>query len=87
MLIHPYSEIHNGIKMRMYEPYNPVYMQFSKKAKYTPLNDWYYGIEYTKEKTRGYDYKEDLYLPGEFELPIKKGESIIFSAGFKDYWK
>jgi predicted glycogen debranching enzyme len=79
-----YTEVKNGIKLRMYQPYDPLFMQFSKKAKYNPKNDWYYGIEYTKEKTRGYEFKEDLYLPGEFELSIKKGESVIFSAGFAD---
>ncbi len=42
---------------------------------------WYNGIEYPKEQERGYPYKEDLYVPGYFEIPIKKGESIIFSAG------
>jgi predicted glycogen debranching enzyme len=30
---------------------------------------------------RGYDYLEDLFVPGYFELPIKKGESIIFAGG------
>ena len=42
---------------------------------------WYNGIEYPKEQERGYPYQEDLYVPGYFEVPIKKGESIIFSAG------
>ena len=30
---------------------------------------------------RGVPYTEDLWVPGYFEIPIKKGESIIFSAG------
>ena len=42
---------------------------------------WYNGIEYPKEQERGYPYQEDLYVPGYFEVPIKKGETIIFSAG------
>jgi glycogen debranching enzyme len=32
----------------------------------------------------GYDYSEDLYVPGYFEFNIKKGESIVFSAGVKE---
>lgn len=28
----------------------------------------------------GYDFREDLFVPGYFEFPIKKGESVIFSA-------
>jgi predicted glycogen debranching enzyme len=45
-----------------------------------PAPDWYYGIEYNKELRRGYDYKEDLFVPGYFELGAKKGDVIIFSA-------
>lgn len=41
---------------------------------------WYRGVEYTKERERGYDSNEDLYVPGYFEMDIKKGESIVFSA-------
>jgi glycogen debranching enzyme len=55
-------------------------MQFSKQAEYVHNPDWYYNIEYYKEKVRGFDYLEDLFVPGYFELDIKKGESIIFSA-------
>ena len=56
-------------------------MQFNKKAKFVFEPYWYNGIEYPKEQERGYPYKEDLYVPGYFEVPIKKGETIIFSAG------
>ncbi len=78
------TAVKNGIRISMYEQYKPIYMQFSHKAAYTHHPQWYYGVEYTKEKTRGYEYKEDLFNPGYFDLPIKKGESIIFSAGFED---
>jgi len=82
-----YGEIHNGIRCRMYETYDDLYMQFSKGTKFTHKPDWYYGIEYSKEKSRGYEYKEDLYLPGAFELSIKKGESIVFAAGLTEAGK
>jgi predicted glycogen debranching enzyme len=70
--------------MKLYEGYDDLYMQLSKKCKFNYNPDWYYGIEYTKEKTRGYDYREDLFSPGNFEVPIKKGESVIFAAGLTD---
>jgi predicted glycogen debranching enzyme len=59
-------------------------MQFSKKADFVPVPDWYYNIEYIKELHRGYDYLEDLFVPGYFELSLKKGESIVFSAGISE---
>lgn len=79
-----YSEIENGIKVRMYQGYSHLNIQFSKKVEYTHVPDWYYNIEYIEEQRRGYDYTEDLYVPGFFELPIKKGESIVISAGTSD---
>ncbi|MDD6211320.1 MAG: glycogen debranching enzyme N-terminal domain-containing protein [Bacteroidales bacterium] len=76
-----YEEIENGIKCRLYENYPDLYMQFNKKCNFVFEPVWYKGIEYMKELERGFPYKEDLYVPGYFELPIKKGETIIFSAG------
>lgn len=75
-----YSEIENGIKIRLYDGYPFLHLQFSKVAEFVPAPVWYYGIEYPKEQSRGYDYKEDLFVPGYFEVPIKKGETIMFSA-------
>ncbi len=75
-----YMPVENGIKSRMYEGYPDLFMQFSKKIDFVPVPDWYYNLEYLEEQRRGYDYKEDLYVPGYFEFPIRKGESVIFSA-------
>lgn len=76
-----YEEIQNGIKLRMYRGYSYLHLQFSKEPGYVHVPDWYYNIEYIREKARGYDCHEDLYVPGYFEMPIQKGESIYLSAG------
>jgi predicted glycogen debranching enzyme len=75
-----YQAVDNGIKTCMYAGYPDLYMQFSKKNEFIFQPDWYRGIEYPKEQERGYASNEDLYVPGYFEMPIKKGESIIFAA-------
>ncbi|MBR6963186.1 MAG: glycogen debranching enzyme family protein [Prevotella sp.] len=75
-----YHVVDNGIKTCMYAGYPDLYMQFSKKNEFVFQPDWYRGIEYPKEQERGYASNEDLYVPGYFEMPIKKGESIVFSA-------
>jgi len=75
-----YTEVDNGIMSRLYEGYPGLSMQVSKPAEFVPVPDWYYNVEYMEEQKRGYEYKEDLYVPGYFEMPIKKGESIVFSA-------
>lgn len=71
---------HNGVSTCLYSGYPELFMQFSKPVEWINKGHWYKEIEYTKDKVRGIPYKEDLWVPGYFELPIKKGESIIFSA-------
>lgn len=75
-----YHEVPGGIKTCMYAGYPDLFMQFSKKNQFIFQPDWYRGVEYPKEQERGYASNEDLYVPGYFEMPIKKGESIVFAA-------
>lgn len=75
-----FTRVKNGIKMCLYEGYPDLHMQFSKDPDFVPFPDWTRNIEYIKEQARGYEYQEDQYVPGYFELPIKKGESVFFSA-------
>jgi predicted glycogen debranching enzyme len=79
-----YGKVNNGISMKLYDGFPNLFMQFSKKPEFISAPDWYYDIEYIKELNRGYDYLEDLLVPGYFEVPIKKGESIVFAAGIKE---
>ena len=75
--MHPVA---NGMSCCLYPGYPSLFMQFNKEARWVEDAYWYKGIEYYKDRDRGIPYKEDLWVPGYFELPIKKGESIIFSA-------
>lgn len=75
-----YSNVENGISTCMYTGYPDLYMQFSKDNKFVFQPDWYHNVEYPKEQERGYASNEDLYVPGYFEMDIKKGESIVFAA-------
>ena len=77
-------EVVNGRVARMYESFPELYMQCSKKVEYTHAPAWYKGIEYMKEQERGFLYKEDQLVPGWFEMPMKKGESVIFAAGISE---
>lgn len=78
-----YEEIANGIKMNLYDGYPDLYMQVNKKNTFVYEPNWYKGLDYPKERERGYDSSEDLLVPGYFEMPIKKGETIIFSASIE----
>jgi len=76
-----YQEVERGIALRMYEEFPYLYLQASKDTEFVHMPDWYLGVEYLKEQNRGYDYQEDLFVPGYFETELNLGESIVFSAG------
>lgn len=75
-----YSVAENGVSFKLYEGFPTLYLQLNKKGDWVANPDWYYNITYKEESRRGFDDKEDLFVPGYFELPVKKGESIILSA-------
>lgn len=80
-----YTSVSNGIRVRMYHGYPFLYLQLSKKnGQYVHAPDWYNDLEYIHEAGRGYEAHEDLYVPGFFEIPIRKGESIILSASTEE---
>ncbi|WP_072530779.1 glycogen debranching enzyme N-terminal domain-containing protein [Bacteroides ilei] len=79
-----YDEVKNGIKTCMYPGYPELYMQLNKENEFHFQPDWYRGIEYPKEQERGYDFNEDLYVPGYFEVEITKDQPIVFSGSVSD---
>ncbi len=79
-----YKHVSGGIKTCMYAGYPDLYMQLSKKNEFVFAPDWYRGIEYPKEQERGYDSREDLYVPGYFEVKMKKGERVVFAASISE---
>ncbi len=76
--------IDQGMQFKLYDEYYPLSIQLSKSNEFHPSPDWYYNIEYIREYERGYDYQEDLFVPGYFEFEMEKGESVILSAGLEE---
>jgi predicted glycogen debranching enzyme len=76
--------VKNGIKSKLYEGFPSLHLQFSTAAEFVHVPDWYLGVEYIEEQKRGYDFSEDLFSPGFFELKAKKGDTIVFSASTKE---
>ncbi|MCL1973746.1 MAG: amylo-alpha-1,6-glucosidase [Bacteroidetes bacterium] len=75
-----YIPVENGICSQLYAGFPPLYMQLNYKNEFISNPDWYYGITYQEEARRGFEATEDLFIPGYFELPIKKDQSVVFSA-------
>jgi len=76
--------IENGIRSKLYDGFPFLHLQFSSKVEFVHVPDWYLGVEYPEEQKRGYDYSEDLFTPGFFEIEAKEGDSIVFSASTKE---
>ena len=75
-----YDEVAGGVAFRLYNGFPYLNMQLSSPAafKYQPY--WYSGVTYSDEYRRGFDCREDLFVPGSFSLEMKQGESVVFSA-------
>ncbi len=73
--------IEGGVRNQLYDSLPSLYMQLSRKdARFVAAPDWYYDFEYPVEAERGEDAYEDLMTTGYFQLQMKAGESVVFSA-------
>lgn len=78
------EEVDGGVRAKLYPEFPYLYMQLNKPANFGGAAYWNNNIYYTKEKERGYDFQEDLLSVGAFEVSLKKGESIVFSASLEE---
>ena len=74
-------DIENGKAFKMYPNFPDLNLQVSDSAaEFVNAPCWNMGITYSDEYRRGFDCKEDLYTPGQFELTLKMGGSVVLSA-------
>ena len=71
-----YQEVKSGVSFCLYEGYPTLHLQLSKEHQYVSAPTWNERIEYIKERERGYEYTEDLYVPGYFDVDIAVGETV-----------
>lgn len=60
---------------------NSLFIHTSRKSIFMASPCWYYNTIYKEERARGYDYQEDLWCPGQFEMQLTTGKSLILAAG------
>jgi predicted glycogen debranching enzyme len=75
----------NEIKIEPYAGMPPLYLQTSKTSRFYPSPMWLNNLEFLKERNRGYDYQEDLFSPGIFEVKLTSGSHVIFRASLSKY--
>lgn len=76
--------ISGGIRMQLYPQYSPLFLQMNGGAIFKEAGYWYYNVEYPIERERGYEYQEDLYGPGYFEVTLQPGVPVIFSGAIAE---
>ena len=80
-----YETVANGVSFRMYPNFPDLNLQVSdSKASFVSSPYWYNGITYSDEYRRGFDCREDLFVPGWFEMTMTPGSSVVFSASMKE---
>jgi len=76
-----YTPVANGASFRMYANFPDLVLQTNKKEfEFKAAPCWYNGITYSDEFRRGFDCREDLFVPGYFEGEMKAGDVLIISA-------
>ena len=79
-----YEDVDSGVSFRLYDGFPDLNLQISGKASFKSQPYWYNGITYSDEYRRGFDCREDLFVPGYFATELKPGESVVFSASVNE---
>ena len=75
------AEIPDGMAFRMYANFPDLNIQLSDhRSKFVRNPYWNYNVTYSDEYRRGFDCREDLFVPGTFETSLKPEGSVILSA-------
>lgn len=78
-----YNECAGGLSWCLYPGYPSLHLQFSQEVKFVDSPHWNEHMLYFKERDRGYEHTEDLYVPGYFECQIEQDKPIYVSAGIE----
>ena len=78
------EEVDGGVSFRLYNGFPDLNLQVSGASTYKHHPYWYNGVTYSDEYRRGFDCREDLFVPGFFQLDLKPGESVVFSASVNE---
>ena len=76
-----FEPIQNGAAFCLYEDFPKLNLQLSTSASSFKANPvWYKGITYSDEMRRGFDCREDLLVPGTFEVDLHSGDTLVVST-------
>jgi len=76
------SDVERGADTVFVSPYDacPRLALRLRGAAWHTASHWYRGFVYPHDRAAGLDFREDLYSPGRFTLPLKPGATAAFSC-------
>jgi predicted glycogen debranching enzyme len=80
MAVEPVEE---GCKVTAHEGALPYWLVVHPHAEFTPTGVWYWNFVYRREIERGFDEREDLYVPGVFRATLAPGHSLTLVASIE----
>ncbi len=70
-----FSRESHGVSWRPYGAWPAIHALANARYRHEPL--WFRNFELPEERARGYDAREDLWSPGEFEFELTGGEAVL----------
>jgi predicted glycogen debranching enzyme len=81
MYLRTKTYVRNGYyKLHPYKGMPPLFLDTSLTTTFHSGPFWMHNVEYLKERTRGFDYQEDLFCPGIIELEMRRGDTLYLRA-------
>ena len=74
------SPFRNGFLLRLYMGMPALRFASNRKSSFHPEPLWYRHVLYRRDADRGFDYREDLFSPGELRLRLRPGEPVILAV-------
>lgn len=69
-----------GCEVRAFPGANPYWLLTQPEARFVPTGVWYWHFVYRRERERGLNFMEDLYMPGLLRATLAPGESLTVTA-------
>lgn len=70
----------SGFKIQPYNSLPPLFFQVDGLFDFLPSPEWIRNVDYPVERARGFEYEEDLFSPGLFEIHVLDGDEIVLSC-------
>jgi predicted glycogen debranching enzyme len=72
-----------GCKVTALQDAPPYWLTTLPQTEFTPTGVWYWNFVYRAEVERGFEGREDLYVPGVLRHTLKPGESLTLVASIE----